>query len=39
MLLLCRTRIRKEIQVEWVFKDYRLPKEKVVELGGRFGKM
>ena len=38
MLLLCRTRIRKEIQAERVFKDYRLPKVKVIELGGRFGK-
>ena len=33
-----RTRIRKEIQAEQVFKDYGLPKEKVVELGGRLGK-
>ena len=38
MLLLHRTRMRKEIQAEWVFKDYGLPKEKVVELGGRLGK-
>ena len=30
--------MRKVIQAEWVFKDYRLPKEKVVELGGRLGK-
>ena len=27
-------RIRKEIQAEQVFKDYGLPKEKVVELEG-----
>ena len=37
MLLLHRTRIRKEIQAERVFKDYRLSKEKIVELGGRLG--
>ena len=36
-LLLCRTRIRKEIQAERVFKDYGLPKEKVIELSGRLG--
>ena len=33
-----RTRIRKEIQAERVFKYYGLPKEKVVELGGSLGK-
>ena len=33
-----RTRIRKEVQAERVFKYYGLPKEKVVGLGGRFGK-
>ena len=37
-LLLHRTRIRKEIQAEQVFKDYGLPKEKVVEPDGRLGK-
>ena len=30
--------MRKEIQAEWIFKYYGLPKEKVVELGGRLGK-
>ena len=36
-LLLCRTRMREEIQAEWVFKYYGLPK-KVIELDGRLGK-
>ena len=38
MLLLRRTRMRNEVQAEQVFKDYGLPKEKVTELSGRFGK-
>ena len=30
--------MKKEIQAEWVFKYYKLPKQKVVEPGGRLGK-
>ena len=30
--------MKKEIQAEWVFKYYGLPKQKVVELGGTLGK-
>ena len=38
MLLLRRTRMREGIQAEQVFKDYGLPKEKVIEPDGRLGK-
>ena len=37
MLLLCRTRMKKEIQAGQVFKYYRLPKGKVVEHCGILG--
>ena len=30
--------MREEIQARWVFKYYRLPKKKAVELGGMLGK-
>ena len=37
-LLLHRTRMRREIQAEQVFKYYRLPKKKIVVLGGSLEK-
>ena len=30
--------MKREIQAEWVFKYYGLPKQKVVELSGMLGK-
>ena len=36
-LLLHRTRMKRGIQARHIFKYYRLPKQKVVELGGILG--